>query len=543
MFDQSEEQKLEANGHGGWAAGYLYGSRLFLKFFIWFWLIGLATAVCVGFYAYHFHLVPEMKFMDQVHLESLKENAGYMAESYEKEGPEGAATFALKDLEWFFDEKLNNILEKVSTFPGKHSVDDFPGPESFFQRGNRGSGPGAGLGLGLSRWRRADVTGHGPPSRRIEDRRNEERAYRSFISGSNQKITDFVKKVFTAGSDESFEIDDFHFQACLVVSKSGKKYVAVRHLPWKRMKKQWFMMRRILEIMPLFLLVSALICFSLGKYMAKPIVELREASRNFASGNFSVRVDSGTENRYDEIGDLASDFNLMANRLELMINGQHKLLGDISHELRSPLARLQVALEILEMKSADTNKEMISRMSLEISRLNDLIGKVLEINRIGSHQPAIEKVEINLDSVIGKICEDGRFEGLPKKIDVLYSSPGEVKICANAELIEQAVENILRNAIKYSPENSTIAVNLVLGEKSQNLKIVVSDCGPGIPEEHLTRIFEPFFRCHDDRDRKTGGVGLGLAIASQAIVAHNGIIRLINIPTGGLRAEISLPKA
>lgn len=509
--------------------GYFYGSRLFLKFFFWFWLIGLISAVFVGVYAYYFHIEPEMRFFDQVHLENLKENAAYMAESFEKEGPEGAATFALRDLEWFYDENLTNVLRGVAVVPNKFTKEVGPGPGigGFFSR------RGHPKGRFREDSKRKDLE---------EDRKRlDDKEFESFLSGNEKKMEGFARKILLNQTDEAFDVDGFYFQGCFVMSESGKKYVAIQHLPWKRLKKHMFMLRKIYEVMPVFLFISAILCFSLGKYMARPIVELREASKKFAAGQLNARVGSNTENRHDEIGDLASDFNLMAKRLESMINGQHKLLGDISHELRSPLARLQVAQEILEKKSPDTDRVMLLRMATEISRLNDLIGKVLEINRIGSHEKGLEKSEFDLGEVLKKICSDGQFESQANHVEIDYSFSEPVKIMANQELIEQAIENILRNAIKYSPQNSQVHVGLTREEKNGAISITVIDSGPGIPEEHLNRIFEPFFRCHDDRDRKTGGVGLGLSIAQKAVSAHHGTICLTNLAEGGLKAEIVLP--
>ncbi|MEW6709482.1 MAG: ATP-binding protein, partial [Candidatus Riflebacteria bacterium] len=275
------------------------------------------------------------------------------------------------------------------------------------------------------------------------------------------------------------------------------------------------------------------------RYMARPVIEISEASRRFASGDLQTRVTSSALQRFDEIGDLASDFNKMAGQLESMIKSQQKLLGDISHELRSPLARMQVALEILEKKSSSADKSMLDRVNLEVSRLNQLIGRLLDLNRIGAAANPENFAETDLGMLVQRVCDDGQFEAGARNITITRPEPASFLLKANPQLLEQAIENILRNAIRYSPEHSKIEV--ALGKSAEKIVVSVSDQGPGIGEEHLARIFEPFYRCQDDRDRKTGGVGLGLSIALQSIKMHHGEIKLSNLDSGGLKVEIILP--
>lgn len=484
-----------------------YGSRLFLKFFLWFWAIAIITTVLVSVYAYYFHIEPEIRQFDRVHLENLQEAAGYMAEAYEKEGSEGAAVFAIKGVDWFYDENLNNILKEVAFLPGAVVKNRL-------------------FSLDLSKRTKSR-------SRKF----SEETDFQSFVSINGERIADLAKQIFATGKDEIMEIEGFHFQGCNIVSSSNRRYAAIRHLPWKNKKKHWYVLKRIFDALPLLILISLPLCFVLGRYMARPVIEISEASRSFASGDLSTRVASSAQQRYDEIGDLATDFNQMAQQLESMIKGQQKLLGDISHELRSPLARLQVAVEILAKKSETKDQSMIDRINIEISRLNQLIGQILELNRNGSGTRTSEPTD--LQELMIKVCADAQFEASARNITISRKLNGSLIIQADRQLIEQAVENIIRNAIKYSPENSEIRVDLTKSEEKAVIK--VSDQGPGIAQQHLERIFEPFYRCDDDRDRKTGGVGLGLAIAQKAVLAHGGNIRLVNLPENGLEAEIILP--
>jgi two-component system sensor histidine kinase CpxA len=507
---------------------FFYGSRLFLKFFFWFWAIASVTTIIVGLYAYYFHIEPEMRQFDRIHFENMQEAAVYMAEAYEKDGAEAAAIFAVKGVDWFFDENLENILKEFAVFPGVISKNRF----FSFKKSYFGANP-------------AKEKFHTPNEKDFPDRKpsfiDDKKEFDSFVSVHKDKIVGFAADILKNNDGNIIEVEGFHFQGCAVTSSSGKKYAAIRYLPWKSKKKHWFMLRRIFEALPLLILISAPFCFFLGRYTARPVIEISEASRRFASGDLSTRVETTALHRYDEIGDLAADFNQMAQRLEDLIKGQQKLLGDISHELRSPLARLQIALEILEKKSAEADKTMLKRIDTEIERLNALIGKLLELNRISSGTQTLIKQKTSLNQLLEKICENGRFEASVRHVSIELSASENIIVEADASLVEQAIENILRNAIKYSPENSQVKVRLQACPSQKIASVIISDQGEGIGEKHLEKIFEPFYRCQEARDRKTGGVGLGLAIARQAILAHNGKINLENLDEGGLRAEIIIP--
>jgi two-component system sensor histidine kinase CpxA len=309
------------------------------------------------------------------------------------------------------------------------------------------------------------------------------------------------------------------------------------------MRKHIYLLKKFLKILPLFFLISVPLCFALGRYMARPIVDISQASHEFAAGNLDARINSGSATRFDEIGDLAKDFNLMAQRLQNMINGQQKLLGDISHELRSPLARMQIALEILEKENETASQPMFEKIHLEILRLNELIGKILQINRLNSNRQSVEKADLNLLQLLQSICDDATFEGHEKNIKISLTCPKDIILSANHELIAQAVENVVRNAVKYSQNDGEIQVHAADNHAKNEVCIRITDKGPGIAKQHLPRIFEPFYRCQDDRDRKTGGVGLGLAIAFQAVQSHNGTISISNLEPAGLQVEIRLPKS
>lgn len=506
---------------------YPYGTRLFLKFFFWFWAIAAATTIIVSLYAYYFHIKPEIREFDRIHYENLLESSTYMAEAYEKEGVEAAAVFAIKGVEWFFDENLNNILKELAVLPGALVKNKLFSVMSGLKKR-----PSIFVASGSMC----------PPQFNSGSRlRQNEPDFASFVSINKDRIASFAEKILHEEKSNALEIEEFYFQGCLVKSSTGRKYVAIRHLSWKNKKKHWFVLNKIFAALPMLILISAPLCFFLVRYMARPIIDISEASRKFAGGDLATRVSSNALQRRDEIGDLAADFNQMAHRLEDMIKGQQKLFGDISHELRSPLARLQIALEILDRKVAEADKPMLQRIDLEVTRLNNLIGKLLELNRLGSAGQSLLKDKVDLADLLEKICEDGRFEASVRRIQISLHSESSLQVMADVYLLEQAIENILRNAIKYSPEGSEIKVDLRQDRQNQKVVISIADQGPGIAEMHLPKIFAPFYRCQDDRDRKTGGVGLGLAIAFQAVKAHDGNLVLSNLEGGGLKAEISLP--
>ena len=484
---------------------WFYGSRLFFKFFFWFLATVIFTTVVVGFYAYFFHIKPEMKFFDNLHLENLRENAAYLVNIYEDKGRADLSSYSIKGVLWLYDKDLQNLFESH-----KRRKTKIPGKKNFTERF-------------------------------LRDFKEERRTF--LVSGSEDErlLARESSRLFDQGRVREFQLGRFSFQACKVVSTSGRPYVAVRYLFWKDHKRHFYLLEQILKVFPLFILVSIPLCFALSRYMARPVIQISTASKKFATGNLEARVVRGAVNRYDELGDLARDFNFMAQRLETFITSQNKLMGDISHELRSPLARLQVACEILANKEKKSGDKMLERISLEIDRLDELLERILQLNKMSFCGEEIEKSEFDLKKVIDKICEDAGFEGKTRNIDISLTSGERPEIKANKELVSRAIENVLRNAVKYTYENTRVAIKTEFDQSSELVKIIISDSGPGIAAAHMARVFEPFYRCQKDRDRKTGGAGLGLAIAARAVGAHDGEINLINRPEGGLTVSILLP--
>ncbi len=289
---------------------------------------------------------------------------------------------------------------------------------------------------------------------------------------------------------------------------------------------------------------SGLVCYFLSWFMAKPIIRLRAATRQLAAGDLSARSGAPTSRRRDEVAGLMRDFDAMAERLEILMKAQSRLLNDISHELRSPLARLNVALGLARQRTGVESTEMLERIELEASRLNELIGRILTLARLEDGEQRVPQTPVPLDEIVLNVAEDAEFEAQARHCHVRAQIPeGNWGVRGNASLLHSAVENVVRNAIRYTQERTTVEIELVSEEGSKGSEAVlrVSDSGPGVPEAALRKVFEPFYRLDDARGRQTGGVGLGLAITERAVRFHGGRVSAHNRTKGGLQVEIRLP--
>ncbi|HRH42586.1 MAG TPA: ATP-binding protein [Pyrinomonadaceae bacterium] len=289
---------------------------------------------------------------------------------------------------------------------------------------------------------------------------------------------------------------------------------------------------RIIRILAL-LLTAALVCYALARYLIKPLLLLRKATKQFADGDLETR---SKIKRRDEIGQLSQDFDEMAARIENLIISQKQLNRDISHELRSPLARMNVALELAKQKSQPETSNLLTRIETESFRLNEMISNILTLSKLESGIAEVVKTDVNLQRVFKAVVDDSKFEadGKGKTIQVLHTD--DCKIFGNEQLLRSAIENVLRNALRYTKDKVEVSLTHANGK----VKISIRDYGEGIPEPELKEIFRPFHRVSEARDRKSGGIGLGLSITEQAVHAHGGVVSAKN--TGnGLCVEISLP--
>jgi len=289
------------------------------------------------------------------------------------------------------------------------------------------------------------------------------------------------------------------------------------------------------------LLVSGLICFLLTRYLATPILRLREMSQKLASGHLYARADPGLMQRQDEIGDLIRDFDAMASRIEELISRQRQLISDVSHELRSPLARLNVALDLGRERKGDD--PAFDHMQEDIRILDEMIGRLLTIAKLDISAPQVPMADFDLTALVSQIVRNAEFELQEPNGGVRLLSSGQCIVRGSAELLHGAIENVVRNAIRYTENGTAVEVRIECNDSSSgaSVRLVVRDHGPGVPESELKNIFLPFYRVTDARDRQSGGTGLGLAIADRVIRIHGGTIRAENAAPHGLRIEIALP--
>ncbi len=318
------------------------------------------------------------------------------------------------------------------------------------------------------------------------------------------------------------------------VTNDGKTFVMAMKIDFPRPPPPFGIdwRTRLLRIFAI-LLTAAIVCYGLTRYLVKPILSLRDATQKLAAGDFQTRIQT---KRRDELGKLARDFDEMAERIELLLTSQTRLTRDISHELRSPLARMNVALELAKTKSTNDTQPLLERIERESNRLNDMISNILIISKLESKSETIEKKELNLSAIFESTVEDAKFEAAGKSKIVEMLKNDDIKIFGNERLLRSAIENVLRNAVRYT--NDRVEVSL---ENHKDLAIIkIRDFGEGIPEEDLKEIFRPFYRVSEARERKSGGIGLGLAITEQAVNAHSGEVSAKNL-SDGLLVEIKLP--
>jgi two-component system, OmpR family, sensor histidine kinase CpxA len=324
-----------------------------------------------------------------------------------------------------------------------------------------------------------------------------------------------------------------------LVSNSGDQYRLVAKFPPEVFEAYKFNRGNIIVRFSLAFIFGGFVCYLLSLYLSRPIRILQRAARRLGRGNLSTRVSAKLTSRNDEIGQLSTEFNDMATRLESLILSRQQLLQDISHELRSPLARLSVALELAKDKAPQVTKEL-ERIGKESEKLNELIQQILTLASLTNEDPRMAFNEFDLTKMIRSIIDDANFEAQHLPSTITFDCPSSCNINANFSLIQSAIENVVRNALNYSEKDQPLKLSLALKEK--NINITIEDTGPGIAEDMLPHIFEPFFRTDDSRTSSTGGFGLGLAIAKKAILLHRGTIKAYNVPTGGLGVNIFLPQ-
>lgn len=282
----------------------------------------------------------------------------------------------------------------------------------------------------------------------------------------------------------------------------------------------------------LVLVLIALLCYALTYHLTAPLRRLQKALDHFGRGDLSARAH---ENRHDELGELARAFDRMADRIQTLLAAERRLLLDISHELRSPLARLSVAVELAR---SGGNALPLDRIQKEADRLNALISQMLQVTRAEGDAEHRKQEHLEIDQLVGGVVDACSIEARARECALSLNSSPHVLIEGDPELLRRAIENVVRNAIRHAPAGSKIEIAVENG--GGRVKVRVRDYGPGVPEQALPHLFEPFYRVEADRNRGSGGVGLGLSIARRAVELHHGTLRASNA-NPGLLVEIELP--
>ncbi|HET6669020.1 MAG TPA: ATP-binding protein [Pyrinomonadaceae bacterium] len=349
---------------------------------------------------------------------------------------------------------------------------------------------------------------------------------------------EIAQRVLKTNSPEFAPTEFSPLVARPVEGANETRYAFVAELPRRHPPP---LIHHVMHILGLILIGSAF-CYWLARYLTAPVKKLRIATKELAQGNLSARV-GRSGGRRDELVSLGSDFDLMAEQIESLVQAQRRLLGDISHELRSPLARLNVALELARQRSGAETASALARIQREAENLNEMIGQLLTLTRLQTGTREIQKSEFDLCRLVREIADDAEFEAQSGNRAVKLESVAACSFFGNEQLLRRAIENVVRNAVHYTPEGTEVEIEVLETSTTADQKaltITVRDHGPGVPAAALEEIFRPFYRVDDARDREAGGVGLGLAIAQRAIQLHGGTVSAANAPGGGLVVTISL---
>ena len=318
-----------------------------------------------------------------------------------------------------------------------------------------------------------------------------------------------------------------------VVAPSGRVFIFVTRL------RQPYVFRGLPPWgIGLSILAAGVISYLLALYLTSPVKKLKSVVQSFAEGNLDARVAPQLGSRHDELADLGREFDHMAERIAALISSQKRLLADISHELRSPLARLTVALELARKNTSGKGVAALDRIEMESERVNALVGQLLALTRLESGAERVPPETVLLEDVVQQVIDDGNYEAKPlhKEVRLLELAPCVVR--GSSELLRSGIENVVRNAIRYTAEGTAVEVSLT--NRLDSAVVTVRDHGPGVPDTELKHIFEPFYRVGEARERSSGGVGLGLSIADRTIKLHGGSIRAENV-SDGLLITIEIP--
>jgi signal transduction histidine kinase len=458
---------------------------LFLKVFLWFWL---AMVVVITTFAVTTHLTrtPE-SFRPPQFIESvLSGYARNAAAAYEREGAAGLEAY------------LNHIRAETGV---RNQLFDADG---------------------------AELTG----------------------AGADPRVREVAAQVARSGQPFFRDIGGGMLEVRPIAADDGGNYAFVTYMPlgphprgrhppfWILSDNAWALLVRVLAV----LTAAGALCWLLARYIVAPVVKLREVTRQVTEGDLSARVGPRLGGRRDELAAMGHDFDEMAARIETLVGAQTRLLRDISHELRSPLARLTVALDLARKRAGSAAAGDLDRIEREAMRLNEMIGQLLALSRWESDGNGLRGETFDLASLVREVAADADFEAQGRNCSVVVEECDPCATRGTPQLIRSAVENVVRNAVRYTPERTAVKISLRCRREGGGEAVIgVRDEGKGVPEESLKEIFRPFYRLDDSRTRETGGAGLGLAITERAVRLHGGTVKAENIPGGGFLVELRLP--
>ena len=289
-------------------------------------------------------------------------------------------------------------------------------------------------------------------------------------------------------------------------------------------------------VISIAILAAAIMSVLLARYLSSPIMRLQKASRALAAGALETRVGRPFDRRSDEVGTLARDFDAMAERIQALVTAKETLLRDVSHELRSPLARIRMALALAQRRAGLEAQPDLDRIEREAEKLDAMIGQIMTLTRLRT-ATAPRRDSVRLDQLVGEVVDDARFEHPTSRVELMTSGPIEVR--GDADGLKSAIENVVRNALIYGDPAQPVEVEATSGADGALVRVL--DRGPGVPDSELSRIFEPFYRTDKSRDHQKGGQGIGLAITTRVTELHGGSVTARNRNGGGLEIDLKLP--
>jgi two-component system sensor histidine kinase CpxA len=362
--------------------------------------------------------------------------------------------------------------------------------------------------------------------------------YKDVLSRS---ITNDGLRVAHAAKNGQLIVLRAHIAAYKFVSSSGRPYILVLYLKSGFRAMADALLGEGLPYTTSLILLVTLLCFALAYHIASPIHSIQSTARRVAQGDLKARVPASVSRRFDELAALARDFDSMVGRLDVLIQTQKNLLNSVSHELRSPLARINLSLALLKKRSTAESDDIFQRLDRDVARIDLLIGQLLTLSRLEAGLSSAEREDVDFTQLVEETAADSNFEAQSSGKSVSLRTKGSVILLdADPHALRSACENVIRNAVRFTQPGTDVEVVLEIDRSAPEPLALLSirDHGPGVPEDSLQAIFEPFFRINAEA---TGGNGLGLAIAFEAIRLHRGRICATNLLPTGLEINIRLP--